>query len=106
MAEHQSVPERAAIVVRLHHGEGDCSKGQLQAMLWDIRESLFDCPLLYRGGSDWQKIMVKEIAADGSSKLLNDTLQNVKFSTTAWAPDSKVRRSPIYSRGRQYPAKF
>ena len=48
------------------------------------------CLELCRGGSDWQRIMLKEISPDGSSKLLNDTLSNVKFSNTAWAPDSKV----------------
>ena len=42
------------------------------------------------GGSDWQKILLLEVNLDGSTKQLNDTLRNVKFSTTAWAPDSKV----------------
>lgn len=27
---------------------------------------------------------------NGTSQELNDTLGNVKFSATAWAPDSKV----------------
>lgn len=44
------------------------------------------------GGSDWQKILLLEVNLDGSTKQLNDTLRNVKFSTTAWAPDSKVSR--------------
>lgn len=39
--------------------------------------------------------MIKQINPDGSSTLLNDTLGNVKFSNTAWAPDSKV---PHYSK--------
>ena len=34
--------------------------------------------------------MIKQINPDGSSFLLNDTLGNVKFSNTAWAPDNKV----------------
>ncbi|MCJ1354271.1 MAG: hypothetical protein MMC33_004258 [Icmadophila ericetorum] len=45
------------------------------------------------GGSDWQKILIKQINPDGSSFMLNDTLSNVKFSTTAWAPDNKVPHS-------------
>ncbi len=49
---------------------------------------------LCRGGSDWQKIMIKEINPDGTSTLLNDTLSNVKFSNTAWAPDNKVTHCP------------
>ena len=42
------------------------------------------------GGSDWQKILLLEVNQNGSTTQLNDTLDNVKFSTTAWAPDSKV----------------
>ncbi len=49
---------------------------------------------LCRGGSDWQKIMIKQINPDGTSTLLNDTLSNVKFSNTAWAPDNKVIHCP------------
>ena len=38
--------------------------------------------------------MIKEINPDGTSTLLNDTLSNVKFSNTAWAPNNKVTHCP------------
>ena len=47
-------------------------------------------PLLCRGGSDWERIKILEVNQNGTSQELNDTLGNVKFSATAWAPDSKV----------------
>ena len=59
-------------------------------MLCTTSEQLALCS----GGSDWQKIMIKQINPDGSSTMLNDTLGNVKFSNTAWAPDSKVPHHP------------
>ena len=43
-----------------------------------------------RGGSDWERIKILEMNQNGTSKELNDTLGNVKFSATAWAPNSKV----------------
>ena len=43
------------------------------------------------GGSDWETIHVLQINNDtGAATVLNDTLNNVKFSSTAWSPDSKV----------------
>ncbi|CAL5219022.1 g780 [Coccomyxa viridis] len=56
------------------------------AFSWDGRYIAYS---ISSGGSDWQKIMIKEINPDGTSTLLNDTLSNVKFSNTAWAPDNK-----------------
>ena len=47
-------------------------------------------PLLCRGGSDWERIKILEVNQNGTSQEMNDTLGNVKFSATAWAPDSKV----------------
>ena len=47
---------------------------------------------LCRGGSDWERIKILEVNQDGTSQELNDTLGNVKFSATAWAPNSKVIR--------------
>ncbi len=43
------------------------------------------------GGSDWNSIKVLRVDnATGAPIFLNDTLNNVKFSTTAWSPDNKV----------------
>ena len=48
---------------------------------------MFDCS----GGSDWETIHVLKINNDtGAVTVLNDTLNNVKFSGTAWSPDNKV----------------
>ncbi|BDA42018.1 Prolyl endopeptidase [Coccomyxa sp. Obi] len=41
------------------------------------------------GGSDWESIHVLEINETGAVTYLNDTLNNVKFSSTAWSPDNK-----------------
>nr|QOL01125.1 putative extracellular protein CSOL_049 [Pseudococcomyxa simplex] len=42
------------------------------------------------GGSDWETIHVLQINNDtGAVTALNDTLNNVKFSGTAWSPDNK-----------------
>ena len=43
------------------------------------------------GGSDWEIIKVLSISNDtGAVTYLNDTLNNVKFSNTAWSPDNKA----------------
>ena len=42
------------------------------------------------GGSDWESIRVLRVNETGGVTYLNDTLNNVKFSSTAWSPDNKV----------------
>ena len=64
-------------------------------MIPGVSEALHSCArcfglFLCRGGSDWERIKILEVNQKGTSQEMNDTLGNVKFSATAWAPDSKV----------------
>ena len=59
-----------------------CMRLSSDALLW---------PVMCSGGSDWEVIKVLSINNDtGAVTYLNDTLNNVKFSSTAWSPDNKV----------------
>ena len=43
------------------------------------------------GGSDWRTIQLLEVDLDtGDAKDLQDKLEHVKFSATAWTHDNKV----------------
>ncbi|CAK0747901.1 hypothetical protein CVIRNUC_001798 [Coccomyxa viridis] len=53
---------------------------------WDGRYVAY---AISSGGSDWERIKILEVNQNGTSQEMNDTLGNVKFSATAWAPDSK-----------------
>ena len=48
----------------------------------------------YSAGSDWETIKMMRINATGGPEALPDTLVNVKFSSTGWTPDDKVRTGP------------
>ena len=45
------------------------------------------------GGSDWRTTKLKRVdPATGAAEDLEDALEHVKFSSTAWTHDNKVRR--------------
>ena len=47
-----------------------------------------------KGGSDWQELKMMRIdQGSGKAEELKDVLKHVKFSSTAWTHDHKVRRS-------------
>lgn len=58
------------------------------------------------GGSDWESIRVLRINETGGVTFLNDTLNNVKFSSTAWSPDNKVWEQTSCPQYRRKPREF
>ena len=47
-----------------------------------------------KGGSDWQELKMMRIdQGSGKAEELKDVLKHVKFSSTAWTHDHKVRQS-------------
>ena len=72
-------------------------KGLLQVSLGAIAFSKDGNLLTYsisKGGSDWQELKMMRIdQSSGKAEELKDVLKHVKFSSTAWTHDHKVRQS-------------